>query len=62
MDAGVFLVLIVCGNPRVTALAGGSIEQMIGQLKGETRFEWCPEGLNCEIWNTWPGPIPPRKF
>jgi two-component sensor histidine kinase len=25
------------------------IKQMIDQLKGETRFEWCPEGLVCEI-------------
>jgi PAS domain S-box-containing protein len=25
------------------------IKEMIGQLKGETHFEWCPEGLVCEI-------------
>ena len=25
------------------------MEQMIGQLKGETRFDWRPEGLVCEV-------------
>jgi two-component sensor histidine kinase len=25
------------------------IKQMIGQLKGDARFQWCPEGLVCEI-------------
>jgi hypothetical protein len=28
---------------------GRIIEQMIAQLKGETRFDWRPEGLVCEI-------------
>jgi two-component sensor histidine kinase len=29
---------------------GGRImEQMIGQLKGQTRFDWNAEGLVCEI-------------
>jgi two-component sensor histidine kinase len=28
---------------------GRIIEQMIAQLKGETRFEWRAEGLLCEI-------------
>ena len=25
------------------------IERMIGQLKGKSNFDWCPEGLACEI-------------
>ena len=50
--------LILCwtemGGPAVqtpTRQGFGSrvIERMIGQLKGETRFDWRPEGLVCEI-------------
>ena len=25
------------------------VERMIGQLKGKARFDWCPQGLVCEI-------------
>jgi two-component sensor histidine kinase len=25
------------------------IEQMVGQLQGKVRFDWRPEGLDCEI-------------
>jgi len=28
---------------------GRVIEEMIAQLKGKTRLEWCREGLVCEI-------------
>jgi PAS domain S-box-containing protein len=42
------------GGPPVRAptrrgFGGRIIEQMIGQLKGETRFDWRAEGLVCEI-------------
>jgi PAS domain S-box-containing protein len=42
------------GGPAVQAptrqgFGGRVISQMIGQLTGETRFEWRPEGLVCEI-------------
>jgi PAS domain S-box-containing protein len=42
------------GGPTVRAptrrgFGGRIIEQMIAQLKGETRFDWRPEGLICEI-------------
>ena len=36
-------------KPTRKGFGGRIIEQMIGQLKGETRFEWHAEGLNCEI-------------
>jgi PAS domain S-box-containing protein len=35
--------------PTRTGFGGRIIEQMIGQLKGETRFHWRAEGLVCEI-------------
>jgi PAS domain S-box-containing protein len=35
--------------PTRTGFGGRVIEQMIGQLKGETRFDWRAEGLVCEI-------------
>ena len=35
--------------PTRTGFGGRIIEQMIAQLKGETRFDWRPEGLICEI-------------
>jgi two-component sensor histidine kinase len=35
--------------PTRTGFGGKIIEQVIAQLKGETRFEWRPEGLACEI-------------
>ena len=28
---------------------GSRVIEMIGQLKGKTRFDWRPEGLVCEI-------------
>jgi len=42
------------GGPAVKAptrkgFGGRIMEQMIGQLKGKTRFDWNPEGLVCEI-------------
>jgi two-component sensor histidine kinase len=42
------------GGPPVTAptrkgFGGRIMEQMIGQLKGKTRFDWNAEGLVCEI-------------
>ena len=42
------------GGPAVNAptrkgFGGRIMEQMIGQLKGKTRFDWNPEGLVCEI-------------
>ena len=42
------------GGPAVKAptrkgFGGRIMEQMIGQLKGQTRFDWNPEGLVCEI-------------
>jgi two-component sensor histidine kinase len=36
-------------RPSRKGFGGRIIEQMIGQLKGETRFEWRAEGLVCEI-------------
>ena len=36
-------------KPTRKGFAGRIIEQMIGQLKGEARFEWRAEGLVCEI-------------
>jgi PAS domain S-box-containing protein len=36
-------------TPTRMGFGGRVIEQMIGQLKGETRFDWHPEGLVCEI-------------
>jgi two-component sensor histidine kinase len=36
-------------KPTRKGFGGRIIEQMIGQLKGETRFEWRAEGLVCEI-------------
>jgi PAS domain S-box-containing protein len=35
--------------PTVRGFGGRVIEQMIGQLKGKTRFGWRAEGLVCEI-------------
>jgi PAS domain S-box-containing protein len=35
--------------PTRTGFGGRIIEQMIAQLKGESRFDWRPEGLVCEI-------------
>jgi len=35
--------------PSRTGFGGRIIEQMIGQLKGDTRFDWRAEGLVCEI-------------
>ena len=35
--------------PTRTGFGGRIIEQMIGQLKGEARFDWRAEGLVCEI-------------
>jgi PAS domain S-box-containing protein len=35
--------------PTRMGFGGRIIEQMIGQLKGKTRFDWRPEGLVCEI-------------
>ena len=42
------------GGPAVKAptrkgFGGRIMEQMIGQLKGKTRFDWNSEGLVCEI-------------
>jgi PAS domain S-box-containing protein len=36
-------------EPTRKGFGGRIIEQMIGQLKGETRFDWRAEGLVCEI-------------
>jgi PAS domain S-box-containing protein len=35
--------------PKRRGFGGRIIEQMIGQLKGKTRFDWRAEGLVCEI-------------
>jgi PAS domain S-box-containing protein len=35
--------------PTRKGFGGRIIQQMIAQLKGETRFDWRPEGLVCEI-------------
>jgi PAS domain S-box-containing protein len=35
--------------PTRVGFGGRIIEQMIAQLKGQTRFDWRPEGLFCEI-------------
>jgi PAS domain S-box-containing protein len=35
--------------PTLRGFGGRVIEQMIGQLKGKTRFDWRAEGLVCEI-------------
>ena len=35
--------------PTRRGFGGRIIEQMIAQLKGDTRFDWCAEGLVCEI-------------
>ena len=35
--------------PTRRGFGGRIIEQMIAQLKGDTRFDWRPEGLICEI-------------
>jgi two-component sensor histidine kinase len=35
--------------PTRKGFGGRIIQQMIGQLKGETRFDWRAEGLICEI-------------
>jgi two-component sensor histidine kinase len=35
--------------PTRTGFGGRIIEQMIGQLKGRTRFDWHAEGLVCEL-------------
>jgi two-component sensor histidine kinase len=42
------------GGPAVKAptrkgFGGRIIEQMIGQLKGQTRFDWNAEGVVCKI-------------
>jgi PAS domain S-box-containing protein len=39
-------------KPTRKGFGGRIMEQMIGQLKGETRFEWRADGLICEI-NLW---------
>jgi hypothetical protein len=36
-------------KPTRKGFGGRITDQMIGQLKGETRFEWRAEGLVCEI-------------
>jgi two-component sensor histidine kinase len=36
-------------TPTRRGFGGRIMKQMIGQLKGEARFEWRPEGLVCEI-------------
>jgi PAS domain S-box-containing protein len=36
-------------TPTRQGFGGRIIKQMIAQLKGEARFEWCPAGLVCEI-------------
>ncbi len=36
-------------TPSRHGFGGRIIQQMIGQLKGEARFDWRPEGLVCEI-------------
>ena len=36
-------------EPTRHGFGGRIIEQMIAQLKGETRFDWRAEGLVCEI-------------
>ena len=36
-------------EPKRKGFGGRIIEQMVVQLKGETRFHWRPEGLVCEI-------------
>ena len=53
-DGRLILRWIEKGGPSVqtpTRQGFGSrtIEQMIGQLKGQERFDWRPEGLVCEI-------------
>jgi two-component sensor histidine kinase len=35
--------------PTRTGFGGRVIEQVIAQLKGESRFDWRAEGLVCEI-------------
>jgi len=35
--------------PSRKGFGGRIMEQMIGQLKGEIRFNWRPEGLVCEV-------------
>lgn len=53
---GIEFPLLPCeGTPTVgqkptrKGFGGRIIEQMIGQLNGEARFEWRTEGLVCEI-------------
>jgi two-component sensor histidine kinase len=36
-------------TPKRQGFGGRIVEQMIRQLQGETRFDWRPEGLVCEI-------------
>ena len=36
-------------TPTRQGFGSGIVEQMIGQLKGKTRFDWRAEGLVCEI-------------
>jgi PAS domain S-box-containing protein len=35
--------------PARQGFGGRVVERMIGQLKGKARFDWCPQGLVCEI-------------
>jgi two-component sensor histidine kinase len=55
--------LTVAQRPTRKGFGGRIIDQMIGQLKGEKRFEWRAEGLVCEInLRAWKGaPLPYRK-
>src|SRR5262245_5601968 len=53
-NGGLNLRWIETGGPTVESptrrgFGGRVIEQMIAQLKGESRFDWYAEGLVCEI-------------
>jgi two-component sensor histidine kinase len=53
-DGRLMLIWRETGGPAVQpptrkGFGGRVIEEMIAQLKGKTRLEWCREGLVCEI-------------
>ena len=53
-DGRLTLIWRETGGPAVQpptrkGFGGRVIEEMIAQLKGKTRLEWCREGLVCEI-------------
>ena len=53
-DGRLSLRWIEAGGPTVTppthrGFGTRVMENMIGQLRGEVRFDWCDQGLTCEI-------------